>query len=164
MNNISKIIFLLIFITGCTSSSVEKSSSIGQFFHAGPTNADGNIPSTKWLYGFQFNVDPASITGVKLSCSPIPGTTFSIDEDSLNINSNGRAYWYGQALPVSPESTAWLFDSSTTKALCEAKISRSNNPDSIERAPVTFPGATKKATLMSIETAYKYNQNLKKKK
>lgn len=172
MNSVSKIIFLFLFIAGCTSSSVEKSapvsavkkaSSVGRFFHAGPTNADGDVLSTKWLYGFQFYVEPLSITGVQLSCPSIPGTMLFIDKGNLNINSDGRAFWYGETLPVSEKSTAWLFDPATTKAVCEAIISRSNNVDSIERAPVTFSGTTKKVTLIQMEEAYKHNQNLKKK-
>ncbi len=156
------IIITSLLVSGCISEGEIKSSGVGRFIHAGPTNADADILSTKWKYGFKFSADTQYVTQIKLSCASIPGTTIIIKKEDLNINSNKVAFWDGETLPISKTATPWLFDSSTTHTTCEAIISRSGVPDVIERAPVTFTGATKSATLYQMKEAHEYNKKLKK--
>jgi hypothetical protein len=158
------VVLLTIGIAGCASPGAINTTSVGRFIHAGPTSVDAPILSARWTYGFQFNVDPASVAQVKLSCAPIPGTKFTVSGADLKIRPNGVAFWEGPILQVNEESTPWMLDSkNATTATCEAIISRVGMPDAIERAPVIFPPALKAATLMQMKEAQDFNSKLPKK-
>jgi len=157
------IIIISIFITGCVSQPPEKSNSVGHFIHAGPSNAESDTLSTKWKYGFKFTINHQSVTEVRLSCLPIPGTNLIVKKQNLKINTNGIAFWDGEVLEINREKTPWLFESATTEAICQAIVYRIGEPNSIERAPVTFTGAMKAATLRQMKEAHSYNIKLKRK-
>jgi hypothetical protein len=155
-------IIISIFITGCVSQPAVKSDSVGHFIHAGPSNAESDTLSTKWKYGFKFTTNHQSVTEVRLSCLPIPGTSVIVKKQNLNVNSNGIAFWDGDVLEISREETPWLFDSTTTVAICQAVVYRTGESNFVERAPVTFTGATKAATLRHMKEAHNYNIKLKR--
>lgn len=155
---------LIIGVAGCASPKASNTTSVGRFIQAGPTSVNAPVLSARWTYGFQFNVDPASVTLVKLSCAPIPGTTFAVSGADLKIRPNGVAFWEGPVLPVNEESTPWMLDTkNATTATCEAIVSRAGAPDAIERAPVRFAPEGKAATLMQMKVAQDYNSKLPKK-
>lgn len=150
-------------IAGCASSQVGSTSQVGTFVMAGPTNADGPTLSMRWQYGLQLAVDPKTISEVKFSCAPIPGTLFSAKGEELRVLKNGAAMVQGPVLPISTESTPWLFESSTTSTVCRAIVSRTGQPDTIVQAPVNFPPSVKISMLQQFKMAHEYNSKLNKK-
>src|SRR6185312_10033418 len=111
-------LFLVICFSAVAGESVE-----GKFVMAGPINATAEELSMHWQYGLMLNVDPEKISGIKFSCDPIPGTSFSVKGSELKRLKNGALFVDGPFLAVSKESTAWLFDGSTTTANCSAVVS-----------------------------------------
>lgn len=151
-------------LTGCATSSYESTSSIGQFVMAGPVNADGDVASMQWQYGMQLTVDPKTISSVKFSCSPIPGSNFTAKGSDLKVLKDGSVFIEGPVLVVSNDSTPWLFENSTTTATCKALISRSGQADSVVQAPVRFPPSQKMFTVEQLRVAHEWNKGLKKNK
>ncbi|HEX4984820.1 MAG TPA: hypothetical protein VFV71_01985 [Burkholderiales bacterium] len=149
-------------LLGCATPSSDHASAIGGFVMAGPTNAIAPEMSMRWQYGLKLSIDPKSISEIKFSCDPIPGTTFSAKGPDLKILDNGIVSAGGPVLAVSNESTPWLFQSSTTSAQCRAVVSRVDQEDAVVTAPVSFPPSQKAATLQQFSMAHEYNSKLKK--
>jgi len=155
--------FLLfaVLAAGAGAAQAADSASVGRFFHAGPANADGEVVSTKWQFGFRFSIDPATVSSVRFSCAPIPGSEFTVPGASIKARSDGSAMFEGPVLALSTESTPWLFEKTTRSATCEAVVTRAGLPDAIEKAPVTFGPAQKAATVAQLRMAHEYNAKLK---
>jgi len=112
--------------------------------------------------GFRFSIDPKTVSAVKISCAPIPGSEFTVPGSSIAARSDGSAMFEGPTLPLTRESTPWLFEQTTTTATCEAIVVRTGMPDAIERTPVTFAPAQKAATVADLRMAHEYNAKLPK--
>jgi hypothetical protein len=158
----SSILLAFCVLAGCATSSNEP--PIGNFVMAGPTSADGNVASLRWQYGLQLSVDPKTISEIKFSCKPIPGTTFSAKGSDIRVWKNGTVVAEGPVLPITQESTPWLFENSTTSALCKAVISRAGQPESVVQAPVNFPASGKAVTVQQMKMAHEFNSGIKKSK
>jgi hypothetical protein len=156
-------VFFACALIACASTGTSSTVPVGKLLQAGPTSARGDVLSIKWQYGFQFKIDPNSVSNVKLSCPPIPGTTMVVTGSDLKVPPNGIAIWEGETLSVSKETTPWLFMPTTTSAVCEAVISRIGMDDAIVRAPVNFSVAVKAAALAQLKAAHEHNSKLKKK-
>lgn len=149
-------------LMGCASSPSSSGSPAGRFVMAGPTNAVAPQLSMRWQYGLMLELDPQSISEVKFSCEPIPGSTFTAKGTELKRMSNGALFIEGPVLLVSKETTPWLFESSQTSAQCKAAISRPGQPEALITAPVNFNASSKSATLMQFKMAHDFNTPAKK--
>lgn len=156
------ILILASTLTACVSPGPGQTGSVGKFVFAGPISAKGDVVSIKWSYGIQFAIDPQTIKKITLTCAPIPGTTFVVSAPHINAESSGVVFMEGETMPVSKETTPWLFESNTTSAVCEAVVSRPEMPDTTVRAPVKFNAITKAATVAQLKSAHEYNSKLKK--
>lgn len=153
------LLLLALALTGCASSDVNESPSPGHFLFAGPINAEAPVLSLRWAYRFAPSVDPASISKIAFDCPPIPGTQFTVLGTDPKIAKTG--FLEGPVLAVSQDSTGWLLDtSSTTRATCQAVVSRNGAPDAVEKASVTFGPSAKANLLQSLKTAQEYNSKL----
>ena len=139
-----------------------RTSSIGQFVMAGPVSDGSDNFAIRWRYGLQLSVDPSSISEVKFSCDPIPGSTFSAKGPELRIHENKSIFANGPTVLISRETTPWLYQNNTTSAICKAVISRDGLADVVEQAPLNFSASHKAATLQQFTMAYEFNEKLKK--
>lgn len=149
-------------ITGCTSVPSGGSSSAGQFVMAGPTNAIAPELSMRWQYGLALEFDPQSISEIRFSCDPIPGTTFTTKGPELRRMKSGLLFAEGPTLLVSEEATSWLFENSRTSATCKAAISRAGQPETVIAAPVNFSASSKAATLQELKAVHDFNTPAKR--
>jgi hypothetical protein len=141
-------------LLACAEVGLRTGSGVGHFVFAGPAGGSSEAGTVRWRYGFQFSVDPKSVRQVKLSCGEeIPGSTFVVKDTEIHAGTNRTAFWEGPALPLTKDAVPWLFAPETTSAECEAVVSRPGLADAVERAPVTFTGAVKQATLAELRTA-----------
>jgi hypothetical protein len=151
--------FILLGYLGQVSS---QTTEIGEFVMAGPISANAPELSMRWQYGLRLGFDPKTISEIKFSCEPIPGTTFTAIGAELKILKNGVVSADGPVVPISKESTPWLFENSTTSARCRAVISRPDKADASVSAPVSFPPSQKLATFQQFKMAHEFNSSLKK--
>jgi hypothetical protein len=160
----SQLALVAALFVACAQAGVPGSSGVGRFVFAGPVgNADRNF-TVSWRYGFAFDVDPSTVSQVSFSCGAIPGSTFVVKRGELKLNAQRVGFWEGPKLPVTREGVPWLFDSGTTHEVCQAVVSRNGTSDAVERAPVTFDGSNKRATLAQLSMAHDYNSKLPPKK
>jgi len=153
---------IILVLAGCASQETDIHTKVGKFVYAGPISVQAPVLSMKWRYGFSFSVDPASVTGARLSCASIPGTKLTIKKKDLNISNESLAFWDSLIIPVSKNSTPWLYTSSTTESVCRAVISVKNSPDMTVEAPLIFTKSTKSMIVQQMKEAHKYNKGLKK--
>lgn len=157
------VLLLALIVSGCVSTGSSNTASIGRFIFAGPKSAASDIVSVAWTYGFQFNSASPSYDQIKFSCEPIPGSTFTIDGSGLTLNADRVAYWDGEPLPLSKETTPWLYDDKTTQADCVAIFEKANQAPVTVTAGVTFNPMKKIITVMQLNDAHEYNSKLNKK-
>lgn len=158
------VVFLsTLIVAGCVTTGSSNTSSIGQFIFAGPQSANTDKVSVSWAYGFQFTSASPSFDQVKLSCDPIPGSTFTIDGSDISLNANRVAFWNGEPLPLSKETTPWLYDGKTTQANCIAIFEKSNQQPRTVTAGVTFDPMKKIITVMQLRDAHEHNSKLNEK-
>jgi hypothetical protein len=150
-------------LAGCAATVPAISQPVGRFFHAGPTSADADVVSIKWQYGFRFSIDSKSVSEVKLSCAPIPGSTFVVRGQDIKVRPDGTVVWDGPTLPMTVAATPWILQPTATDAVCEAIISRAGIPDSVERAPINFSGPSKAATVVQMRQAHEFNSKANRK-
>ncbi len=156
------ILILASTLTACASIGTGNNYSIGRLVFAGPMGAKADVVSIKWSYGIQFAIDPKTINQVSLTCAPIAGSTFVVQAADIKSGPNGVVFMEGETLPVSTETTPWLFEPNTTSTVCKAVVSREGMPDATVRAPVSFAPAVKAATVGELKMAHEYNSKLKK--
>lgn len=154
------VIALFLVVTGC--ATLASGPSPGRFYYAGPASVEADVLSVRWVYGFQFAVTQSDISHVKFSCEGLPGTNVTVKGDDLKMDQQGKALVYGEALPVSRNTTAWLYDAGSTDTICSVMVSRPGKQELVERAPVSFAALTKIALLQQLRSAHEYNRKLKK--
>ena len=116
----------------------------------GPLAADASVPSMRWMVGLQVNVDPSTVSAVRFSCAPIPGSAFDAGPEVLRIHDTGAVFADGPVLAVSRETTPWLFEATPTMATCRAVVSRDGHADILLEETVTYDAADKAGILEEI--------------
>ena len=149
----AELLALAVLLAACAQTRAPEGPSAGHFTFAKPTVGTEGKRAVRWAYGFQFTVDPKSVTGVNLSCGDIQGTGVSVAAEELNADSSGAAIWYGPEYLLNRDSVPWLFISATTTAICQAVVSRDGFDASTARLPVTFTGAVKREMVDNLERA-----------
>jgi len=130
------------------------SSGVGQFVFAGavPGHA-GSEPTVHWQYGFRFDVDPGTVSQVKVTCGDLPGSTLLVKGFEITLDPKRVATWRALDRPLNEKSVPWLFDGSTTNETCLAVISRDGQPDALEQFPIAIPGEAKQQLLAQLRHA-----------
>ncbi|WP_455375603.1 hypothetical protein [Kaarinaea lacus] len=157
MNKIILQIFGAI-LFGCVTHGISMASSAGQFVFAGTKSVDADVLSATWSYGIRLSENPDSISKIKLSCDPIPGSTFTVKETDIKPASNGVLFLDGPVFRVSKETTPWLYEKSETTADCKAVIVFHNQPKMKIKTSVSFSAIQKVITLTELKSTHEYNK------
>jgi hypothetical protein len=131
----------------CAHAGPPGSSGVGQFVFAGAVPGTGEQPTVHWQYGFRFDVDPASVTQVKVSCGDISGSSLLVKPFEINLDSKRVAVWKGPDRPLNAQAVPWLYDARATNETCLAVISRDGQPDALEQFPITISPEAKQQML-----------------
>lgn len=140
-------------LAGCVPVSSIQGPPVGKFVFTGPTSGESGKRSVRWAYGFEYSIDPNTVTQVALSCGDIQGTAVVATGEDVLPKEGGTAFWYGPEYLMRREAVPWLFSGDTTSAICQAVVSREDQPDSVERTSVTFTGAVKSKMRDDLEYA-----------
>jgi hypothetical protein len=146
---------LLLVLLGCARvpPPAAEGERVGKFVFAGPTGGQLGKASVRWAYGFEYAVDPKTVTKVTLSCGAIQGTSVVVTGEDVLPDPNGTAWWYGPDYLLRDDAVPWLFSGDTTSAICQAVVSRDGQPDAAERIPVTFTKANKREMVINLRNA-----------
>lgn len=92
----------------------------------------------QWTYGVSFNVPEDTISLVQLSCDGIPESHVEIKGDEIKLDSRGFAIFHGQIVPVSKETTPWVYSETPMQTECGVVVSREGKPDFSQRISVNL--------------------------
>jgi len=143
---------------GLLTNSISMASPEGQFVFAGTKSVDAEVLSVTWSYGIRLSVNPDSISKIKLSCDPIPGSTFTVKGQDIKPANNDVFFLDGPVLRVSEETTPWLYGKNETTADCKAVIVFHNQPKIKIKTSVKYSGVQKVITLAELKSAHEYNK------
>jgi hypothetical protein len=134
-------------LLACASAGPPGSSGVGQIVAAGVVPGTGEVPTVHWQYRFRFDVDPGTVTLLKLSCGDLAGSTLLVKPFEINLDAQRMATFRALDRPLNAQAVPWLFDASATNATCLAVISRDGQPDALEQFPITIPAEAKQQML-----------------
>jgi len=140
-------------LAACVPLTAKQGPPVGKFVFAGPTSGESGKRTVRWAYGFEYSIDPNTVTRVALSCGDLLGTAVVATEAEVLPKDGGTAFWYGPELLLRREAVPWLFEGGTTSQICQGVFSREGEPDSVERIPVTFTRTTKIDLIRDLEDA-----------
>lgn len=141
----------VVLLAACAPVPKSTGESAGHFTFVRPTSGTEGRRAVRWAYGFQFTVDPKTVTQVNLACGDIQGSGVTVTQDEIDADAAGAAIWYGPELLLRRESVPWLFSASATSAICQAIVSREGLPDSVSRMNVQFTKAMKVRMIDDLE-------------
>lgn len=148
-------VITLLWIAACAASAEQE-----RFVFAGVKGAVADTLSATWSYGIRMSTNPDSIARIKLSCDPIPGSTFTVRGEDIKPASGGVVFLDGPVFLVSEETTPWLYGRSETRADCKALIIFHDHSKTKIHASVRFSGTQKAVTLAELESAHAHNKDL----
>jgi hypothetical protein len=140
-------------LAACVPITAKEGQPVGKFVFAGPTSGETGKRSVRWAYGFEYSIDPNTVTRVALSCGDLIGTSVVVEGEDVLPKEGGTAFWYGPELLLRREAVPWLFEGGNTSQICTGVFTREDQPDSVERIPVTFTRTNKVDLIRDLEDA-----------
>jgi hypothetical protein len=130
----------------------------GRFVTIGPMDAQGDVLSMKWHYGYLFETRPDANAKVRFSCSGIPESAVSLSGSELKYNDRGIVFVDSKAVAVSKKTTPWLYTAKTTHTDCKVAIAGVGGKRTESVAPLDFAPESKKMLLTSLKESYEFNK------
>ena len=109
-------------------------------FVAFPGAPKTEAPSLQWTYVILLNPPLSAISSLKLSCDGIPESNVLVQGDDIKPGEMGAAVFHGPIVPMSKETTPWVYADTPTHTVCSAVISRAGKPDFVRQISMTFGG------------------------